>query len=132
MLLPTRPFRFDIARADYARFYTVKAWKRLDDHRVAVMQPVQVIAAQDDACVPCPEMMNLTQDDCQSLIDALWEAGIRPTQGHGSTGQLAAVQDHLNDTRTLLTKITDALILQLPPPNKPYLNTPSELPTGRE
>jgi hypothetical protein len=117
-MIPKTPFRFDIARADYARFYTVKAWKRLDDNRVAVMQPVPIISSHDDGCVPCPEMMNLTPEDCQSLIDALWDAGIRPTQGYGSTGQLAAVQDHLNDTRQLLTKITDALLTQLPTPRQ--------------
>lgn len=117
-MTPKPHFRFQIERADYARFFTVKAWKRLDDNRVAVMQPVAIMSAQDDACVPCPEMMNLTKEDCQSLIDALWEVGIRPTEGHGSTGQLAAVQDHLNDTRHLLTKVTDALLTQLPTPRQ--------------
>lgn len=40
----------------------------------------------------------------QSLMDQLWDCGIRPTQGAGSAGSLSATQSHLNDMRTLLFK----------------------------
>jgi hypothetical protein len=39
------------------------------------------------------------------LIDALWTAGLRPTEGHGSTGQLAATERHLEDMRALAFKL---------------------------
>ena len=34
-------------------------------------------------------------------MDDLWAAGLRPTEGQGSAGALAARQQHLTDMRTL-------------------------------
>lgn len=43
----------------------------------------------------------LEPGELQGLMDELWRAGVRPTEGHASTGQLAAIQAHLADLRTL-------------------------------
>lgn len=40
--------------------------------------------------------------DAQSLMDELWQCGIRPSSGAGSAGQLAATQAHLEDMRRLV------------------------------
>lgn len=48
-----------------------------------------------------PEAMSLSDYEAQQLCDALWEAGVRPTNGEGSTGQLAATQAHLSDMRAV-------------------------------
>ena len=37
----------------------------------------------------------------QQLIDALWSCGLRPTEGAGSAGSLAATERHLADMRTI-------------------------------
>lgn len=44
-----------------------------------------------------------TIDDiaAQALMDGLWDCGLRPTEGKGSAGQLMAVQNHLEDMRTI-------------------------------
>jgi hypothetical protein len=40
--------------------------------------------------------------DVQQLMDGLWQAGFRPsTEHHGTTGQLAATEKHLDDMRAL-------------------------------
>lgn len=44
----------------------------------------------------------------QALMDSLWECGIRPTQGSGSAGSLAATQNHLEDMRSLVAHLTTA------------------------
>ena len=44
---------------------------------------------------------SLDRTKTQQLMDALWGLGFRPTEGHGSAGQLAATQRHLEDMRTL-------------------------------
>jgi hypothetical protein len=47
----------------------------------------------------------------QFLMDALWRLGIRPKEGHGSTGQLAATEQHLNaitQTHDRLLKMIEA------------------------
>lgn len=38
----------------------------------------------------------------QELIDELWQAGFRPTEGTGSAGAMAATQRHLEDMRRLV------------------------------
>lgn len=38
----------------------------------------------------------------QKLMDMLWDCGIRPTEGTGSAGAMAATQKHLDDMRRLV------------------------------
>jgi hypothetical protein len=45
--------------------------------------------------------LKLRADDAQRLMDELWRAGIRPTEGGGSAGVMAAAQAHLADMRTI-------------------------------
>lgn len=40
----------------------------------------------------------------QNLMDDLWRMGIRPSNGTGNAGQLAATQEHLNDMRQIAFK----------------------------
>lgn len=44
---------------------------------------------------------NISVTSAQQLIDDLWQAGLRPSEGTGSAGQLAATQKHLEDMRSL-------------------------------
>lgn len=44
----------------------------------------------------------MRREDAQELMDELWHAGFRPTEGSGSAGSLAATQRHLEDMRTLV------------------------------
>jgi hypothetical protein len=48
--------------------------------------------------------MHLHVDVAQKLMDELWHCGIRPTNGVGSVGQLAATERHLEDMRALAFK----------------------------
>jgi hypothetical protein len=45
--------------------------------------------------------MQISNEAAQQLMDELWRCGIRPADGTGSTGQLAATERHLADMRTL-------------------------------
>lgn len=46
--------------------------------------------------------LRLQPDEAQQLMDQLWMAGLRPAEGAGSAGQMAATQKHLEDLRTLV------------------------------
>ncbi len=63
--------------------------------------------------------LRLGQKEAQNLIDALWEAGVRPTNGEGSTGQLAATEKHLLDMRAIAFKrlgmLPDAIGVKVKP-----------------
>lgn len=45
---------------------------------------------------PC---LSLTPDEAQALVDELWLLGVRPSEGTGSAGSLAATERHLVDMR---------------------------------
>lgn len=43
-------------------------------------------------------------DAAQRLMDELWQAGVKPSQSVGSTGQVEAIKYHLEDMRKLVFK----------------------------
>ena len=45
--------------------------------------------------------LSLSYDSVQSLMDELWSQGIRPSNGDGNVGQLAATKAHLEDMRKI-------------------------------
>lgn len=54
--------------------------------------------------VPEEPTILLGESDARLFMDALWEVGVRPSNGTGSAGQLAATERHLEDMRTLVFK----------------------------
>ena len=48
--------------------------------------------------------MRLSIQSAQQLMDELWQCGLRPTEGTGSAGSLAATERHLADMRALVFK----------------------------
>lgn len=49
-----------------------------------------------------PPAMVIDMDSAQRLMDELWGCGLRPTDGSGSAGAMAATQKHLEDMRSLV------------------------------
>ncbi len=43
-------------------------------------------------------------NEAQALMDRLWSCGLRPTEGNGSAGALAATERHLADLKALVEK----------------------------
>ncbi len=48
--------------------------------------------------------LTISSNEAQRLMDDLWDAGLRPSEGTGSAGSLAATQKHLADMRTIVFK----------------------------
>ena len=83
--------------------YRVYLYARLPDGRIAIPESAITMRLIDPDASPVSEPVLTTgQEALQSLIDELWHLGIRPTEGHGSTGQLAATEKHLTHTTALL------------------------------
>jgi len=49
-----------------------------------------------------PPVMTLDATQAQRLMDDLWDCGLRPSEGSGSAGAMAATQRHLADMRALV------------------------------
>jgi len=61
-------------------------------------------ATRRDDLINCDPSFTLDIDDAQTLMDDLWHCGLRPTDGAGSAGAMAATQKHLDDMRDLVFK----------------------------
>lgn len=48
---------------------------------------------------------SLSMDEAQTLMDDLWNCGIRPTEKIDNPGELRATKYHLEDTRKLVDKL---------------------------
>ena len=48
-----------------------------------------------------PPIMQLDFQQAQLLMDDLWACGIRPVEGAGTAGSMAAVEKHLQDMRMI-------------------------------
>lgn len=56
---------------------------------------------------PCAR---LAQDEAQQLMDELWRCGLRPTEGSGSAGAMAATERHLKDMQAIATRALDRIL----------------------
>jgi hypothetical protein len=52
-----------------------------------------------------PPIASIQPQEVQQLMDELWVAGLRPSEGVASTGQLEAMNAHVNDMRTIAFKL---------------------------
>lgn len=50
---------------------------------------------------PAEPFLTLKTGDAQRLIDELWDCGLRPSEGSGSAGALAATERHLKDMQEI-------------------------------
>ena len=93
-------FRFFAERVGFGRSINLHmAGEVLSTGKRVVARPVVLETLEED--VSSPPMLQLTTDSCQSLMDELWNVGLRPTQGKQSEGQMGATERHLQDMRAI-------------------------------
>jgi len=90
ILAQKEPFRLGISLVITTRGYDQIA-------RPVEMVPVE----QREAMVPA---MTISEEAAQKLMDELWTCGLRPSEGSGSAGMLAATQRHLADMQKIVSK----------------------------
>ncbi len=85
----------------------LRFWQKMENGDVAVPLPIQMKALTRDEIMTThgagPAMI-LSVQSAQNLMDELWHAGLRPSEGSGSAGSLAATQRHLGDMRAIAAK----------------------------
>jgi hypothetical protein len=95
------PLRFQVERSAYRRSIELRAAFTTDSGRLSVLSSVNVTEVEPGQLGPLDPLLTLTHADATALIDELWRAGVRPSE-HGSAGQLAATEKHLQDMRRLV------------------------------
>ena len=70
--------------------------------QISVVQPITLKVPDPlDWAKEIPAAFDLSPEEAQQFMDELWRVGIRPTEGAGSVGQMAATTRHLEDMRAL-------------------------------
>lgn len=112
MFPPNTSLRSRIERAAYlGDRLEVTLWTQSESGTIAVVQPLTLntLAEKETAYVPVPSF-TMRVSEAQEFMDELWRAGLRPSEGTGSAGALAATQLHLEDMRAMTTKTLDAVL----------------------
>ena len=75
--------------------------RMIDQENKTFVESVQLhtVKPEENGPISIPAAVTLTMHHAQSLMDQLWDCGLRPTEGTGSAGALAAVEKHLTDMR---------------------------------
>jgi len=79
----------------------IGAWRRITGG------PVEVATLQWEAIADNAErrsLLTMRMQQAQVLMDDLWNAGIRPTEGAGSAGAMRAAENHIADLRRVAFK----------------------------
>jgi hypothetical protein len=84
----------------------VDVWLKSIDRqarRIAYAEPIVLKEYPEgtDGMLLSP-LITLDQTQAQRLMDELWGCGLRPSEGTGSAGAMAATEKHLEDMRTLV------------------------------
>jgi hypothetical protein len=93
------PLRFHCEYSLYAD--TFKLHIAAGSPVLAIAKPIEFEPHQEGTVAPDRPALSLRQGEAQTLIDSLWSAGLRPTQGKQSEGVTAAQDRHLQDMRAL-------------------------------
>ena len=73
---------------------------RSDDGAMYVAKPAEFERLEPGYASSNP-ILSLSIEDAQLIIDELWNVGLRPSEGTGSAGALAASERHLADMRAI-------------------------------
>ena len=100
------PLRFRAVVVDYANAVHLLACVDGGDGRLFMYaEPVNLVMVErpSDYYLPAPTL-DLPMKTAQSLLDALIEAGLRPTSLANPSGEITRINDHLQDMRRLVFK----------------------------
>lgn len=93
--------RFHAEREFLRNTIAIHLANELPSGHVAVAQPVVFTPPVDDGVMFTDPMLRMPVASAQNLMDELWNAGLRPSEGTGSAGSLAATERHLADMKTI-------------------------------
>ena len=77
-----------------------------ENHKLQFVEDIEFSTEQDGLTI-VPPTLSLSEENGQALMDELWKCGLRPTEGKGSAGSLAATEQHLQDFRKIAFKFLE-------------------------
>lgn len=97
---------------EFFRGYRIYFWRPVhvfEKNRIEVLKMPEIMefSGFEEAPVDCGVYTD--GEALQDFMDQLWTLGFRPKEGHGSTGQIAAVEKHLESVE----KTHDRLLVMI-------------------
>lgn len=93
---------FFAERANWGRAVDLAIGQERRDGTFWVAQPLLFVNDPNEGdSIRQKTCMSMRRDDAQILMDELWNCGLRPSEGTGSAGSLAATERHLKDMQTI-------------------------------
>lgn len=66
------------------------------------VKPIELcMLSNNDLYKASSPFLSLEESSAQKLMDSLWSCGLRPSEGTGSAGAMAAVEKHLLDMQKI-------------------------------
>ena len=92
-------WKFSVERQIWSDSIGIRIGLR-DGDRFSVAQPLVMEQVELGAVTqPC---VSIPFGSAQTLMDQMWDAGLRPSQSVGSAGQVESMKHHLEDMRRLV------------------------------
>ena len=95
---------------DFRSWVGIRLFRYIDNHNIETVTSLgfQEISLRD-GIFPPETPIKLPLESAQTLMDQLWQVGLRPTEGTGSAGSLKATQDHLKEISSINTRLLTML-----------------------
>lgn len=104
-------YRFNAQIPPFDTMVELRMIHRDESGNTSAAQSVQMVA-RDHKSGPVDPFLRLELSEAQELMDALWTAGLRPTEGRGSAGAMDATQKHLADLQRVAFTLLDSKVAQ--------------------
>lgn len=101
-------FQFNAFREPRINGYAIYAISNLSHGEKEYVTEVKITVVplrevqEDPMWRPAP--IELSKESAQSLMDALWDAGVKPSGGEGHTAHIRALNDHLDSMKKIAFK----------------------------
>lgn len=99
-------YRFNAQIPPFDTLVELRMIHRDENGTTSAAKTVQMVE-RDHKSGPLEPFLRLEISEAQELMDSLWTAGLRPTEGRGSAGALDATQKHLADLQRVAFTLLD-------------------------
>ena len=100
-----RNFKVHAENRFYADAIAIHIYERLQNGDISLLSGLQFTTHHEAEIVEPQESIQLQRETAQQLMDALWQCGLRPSEGSGSAGSLKATESHLKDMQELSRRL---------------------------
>jgi hypothetical protein len=94
-------YQFRCVREMWDGLFHIHFRQKGSDDRWAYVKRIEMFVPEEGVRVD-DESINIDKTAAQQLMDELWICGLRPSEGSGSAGSLAATERHLADMKKIV------------------------------